>query len=170
MNYKFFGAICIIAACGWVGFCMVTKHLHQERTLRQLVHALDYMECELQYRLTPLPDLCRQAAQHSTGVIQSFFLKFATELEDQIHPDTQRCLEAAFVKVKNIPPLAYEALTVLGSTLGTFNLEGQLKGLEAARAECRNSLSQLRENRDIRLRNYQTLGLCTGAALAILFI
>jgi hypothetical protein len=33
---------------------------------------------------------------------------------------------------------------------------------------CEHSLESIRNNRDARLRSYQTLGVCTGAALAIL--
>ena len=58
----------------------------------------------------------------------------------------------------------------LGRTLGRFDLDGQLIGLENARRDCRRAVDALSENRDNRLRCYQTLGLCAGAALAILFI
>jgi len=49
-------------------------------------------------------------------------------------------------------------------------MEGQLKGLESVRQECRRQVETLSYNRDARLRSYQTLGLCAGAALAILFV
>ena len=49
--------------------------------------------------------------------------------------------------------------------------QGAVRHLEAlgvdVRGDCRTQLKALEQNRDIRLRNYQTLGLCAGAALAI---
>jgi hypothetical protein len=54
--------------------------------------------------------------------------------------------------------------------MGRFDLEGQLNGLEAVRTRCRDWLDELISGREVRLRNYQTLGLCAGAALVILFI
>ena len=48
--------------------------------------------------------------------------------------------------------------------------QGQILGLEAVRSHCRSELDALSANQDERLRSYQTLGLCTGAALAILFV
>ena len=58
----------------------------------------------------------------------------------------------------------------MGSSLGRFDLEGQLQGLESVRIYCREQLDELSKDRDVRLRSYQTLGLCAGAALAILFV
>lgn len=170
MNFKLIGAFLVIVGCGGFGIRIAANHIYQEKTLRQLVALLDYMECELQYRLTPLPDLCRQAAGQAKGVLRITFLELAHELEDQISPDVGKCVEAVLDKVKDIPKYTHEGLYVLGQSLGRFDIEGQLKGLDAVRQECRRNLLTLTENKEVRLRSYQTLGLCAGAAIAILFI
>ena len=170
MNLKWIGAILIIVGCGGFGFSMAAAHRREENTLRQLICALDYMECELQYRLTPLPDLCRQAAGEQKGCIQEVLMNLSGELDAQISPDVERCMQAALSKVEEIPKHTREALTDMGKTLGRFDLSGQLKGLEQVRAICRTNLEALRTNREPRLRSYQTLGLCAGAALAILLV
>ena len=54
MILKVIGVILVIAGCGGVGFRIAANHRLEEKTLRQLIGILDYMECELQYRLTPL--------------------------------------------------------------------------------------------------------------------
>ncbi len=170
MNLKILGAILIVSGCGAVGMMIASSHARQERLLRQLISVYDYMECELQYRLTPLPELCRNAAQQACGALQHFFLLLSTELEDQISPDVERCVTAAVTKSSDLPKLISDSLLLLGTTLGRFDLDGQVRGLEAVRQECRQTLSGLSLNRTIRLRSYQTLGLCAGAALVILFI
>lgn len=170
MSLKLIGAILIISGCGSFGFKIAAAHVRQERTLRNLIGILDYMECELQYRLTPLPVLCRQAATEADGVIRDVFLALTHELEDQISPDVEHCMTAALSKIKNIPTLTNESLLLLGRSLGRFDIDGQLKGLDSVRQECRRNLEYLNQNRDVRLRSYQTLGLCAGAAIAILFI
>ncbi len=170
MILKLLGAIFVIAGCGVFGFYLAAGHRRQEAALRQLISVLDYMECELQYRLTPLPELCRQAARECSGVLKHAFLELSRELEDQIAPDVQRCMTAALSKCPDMPSRTLEALQLLGRSLGRFDIDGQLKGLEAVRQECRRSLGQLAQNREYRIRSYQTLGICAGAALAILFI
>ena len=57
-----------------------------------------------------------------------------------------------------------------GAYLGRFDLPGQKQGLEEVREACRMELEALGKNRETRLRSYGTLGLCAGAALAILFL
>lgn len=170
MTLKWIGAILIVLSCGGFGFLLAANHRREERTLRQLIGALDYMECELQYRLTPLPELCRQAAKESGGVIRDALSALAVQLEDQIRPDVESCMNAALAQIQDLPKSSRICLRKLGRSLGRFDLPGQLKGLEAVRAACRLELNRLSQNRDARLRSYQTLGLCAGAALAILFL
>lgn len=170
MGLKAIGIILIIAGCGGFGFKLAYMHIKEERSLRQLIRILDYMQCELQYRMTPLPDLCRQAAAEAEGTIRQVFCLLAARLEDQISPDVEQCMVCALSGVKDMPQLTLNAMQLLGKSLGRFDLDGQQKGLEAVRQECRSRLNELMKNRDVRLHNYQTLGLCAGAALAILLI
>ena len=170
MILKWIGAVLIVTGSGGFGFSLAAAHRREERSLQQLIFALDYMQCELQYQLTPLPTLCRKTARQLSGVMQTLFLNLAEELEDQISPDAEHCMMAAVHKTGDMPKGCQEAARNLGKTLGRFDLEGQLKGLESVRGQCQGWLDQLMTGREVRLRNYQTLGLCAGAALVILFI
>lgn len=170
MSYKWIGAVLIIMGCGGFGFSIAAAQLREEQTLRQLICALDLMECELQYRLTPLPDLCRQAGKDAKGCIRDVFLALSAELEAQVAPDVASCMSAALSAAGDLPKHTREALELLGNSLGRFDLPGQLKGLDAVRAACRRQLETLTTNKEPRLRSYQTLGVCAGAAIAILFI
>jgi len=170
MSFKCIGAILVLCGCSFAGFSMCAAYRREERQLRQLLSALDYMVCELQYRVTPLPELCRQAADHRDGFVGQLFFNLAAELEAQVSPDVQCCLAAAAARSGTLSGRLEEAICILGSSLGRFDLQGQLQGLETVRTYCRTQLDQMAEGRDTRLRSYQTLGLCAGAALAILFV
>lgn len=170
MEYKWFGAILIVLGCGGFGFSMAAAHAREEQLLRYLISALDYMQCELQYHMTPLPDLCRIAGQESSGEIRTVFLGLSDELNHQLSPDVAGCMDSVLIRAKGLTGRTRENLNLLGKSLGRFDLKGQLDGLESVRGSCRRDLEKLSHNRDSRLRNYQTLGLCAGAALAILLI
>lgn len=170
MTIRIVGAVLLILGCGSVGFQMAAAHVREERILRQLLRILDYMECELQYHLTPLPELCRQAAEQEAGALKGVFSRLAEELDNQMSPDVGRCMSYVLGRQQNLPPKAKKLLRLMGSSLGKFDLQGQIKGLESLRAECRRELKALEAGRASRLREYKTLGLCAGAALAILFI
>lgn len=169
MNLKWIGAALIICGCGLIGFSISAAYRREERELRQLLGALDFMACELQYRRSPLPELCRQIGTERSGAVGKLFAFLADRLDAQTVPDVQSCLHAASA-AGQFPPRVQEALEILGTSLGRFDLEGQLQGLESVRLYCRTQLEDMAAGRDIRLRSYQTLGLCAGAALAILFV
>lgn len=167
---KWIGALLIIGGCGFFGFYTSAMHNMEERSLRKLIAMLDYISCELQYKLTPLPDLCRQAGKETSGNLRRVFLYFADELDSQIFPDVKSCMHAALSQCPNLPDLTKKCLVQLSTGMGRFDLSGQIQILDAVRTTCRNHLSRLEAGKDVRLRTYQTLGLCAGAALVILFV
>ena len=164
------GGICVIVSCGGFGFFLCASQKREEWLLRQLASALDYMLCELQYRLTPLPELCRQAGNQGKGLIRQILLQLAEELEYPLSSNVGICMDKVLFSHDEIPIKVLENLQRLGSTMGRFDLEGQVKDLEMLRQQCRDDIAQLAADKLQRQRSYQTLGLCAGAALVILFI
>ena len=170
MSLRFFGAVLIVLGCGGFGAMLARNDRLAEQSLRSLCAGLDLMSSELQYRLTPLPDLCRMAGEELGGGVGAVFSALAMALEDQISPDVNACMHAALAKNPNLPEATAACFRILGTSLGRFDLEGQLRGLDRTRTECRERLAQLAAGRDQRRLNYKTLSLCAGAALAILFL
>lgn len=170
MGYKWIGAILIIASCSGCGFAIAAGKRREESLICQLMGILQFMETELQYRLTPLPELCRMAAGEAKGVLRIVFLNLYRELSWQKLPDAGSCMYAAIQRSGEIPPRVRRLLVQLGHTLGRFDLPGQLQGIQTIRKRCEDSLGSIRKNRDERLRSYQTLGVCAGAALAIILL
>ena len=170
MIYKWIGAVLIVMGCGGFGFAIASSHRREFATLKKLISALDYMECELQYRLTALPELCRMAAAENKGIVCDLMLTLANELDSQISPDVSTCMTAALAKHPKFPERAKRLMRKLGGSLGRFDMDGQIRGLENTRQLCRKEMELLSDHRDQRLKNYQTLAICAGVALAILLI
>ena len=170
MNYKWIGAFLVILACGGCGFSMAASYRAEENIYRNLIRLLVYMSAELQYRLTALPELCEKAANESTGIIRNIFHNLSKELQTQISPDAASCMRTVIGKEKELPSDVRKILLECGQVLGRFDLEGQVRGIEAIKSACEQGLEKLNNHREERLRGYQTLGLCAGAALVILFI
>lgn len=167
---KLLGAVCVVTACGWFGFSLSFSHRREEKALTSLIAALDYFQCELQYRMTPLPQLCRQVCANKQDCIAKVFSRTSQLLESLTAEDVSQCVNQARKEITELPPKTSQILGEFGVTLGNFDLDGQILGIEAVRTNCRQVLEQLRNHREERLRSYQTLGLCAGAALAILFV
>lgn len=166
---RFLGAAFLMAGCGGFGFSLAAACRREARMLRRLVMALQEMEWELKFRMTQLPELCRIAGNATGGILKEIFTEFAGMLDRQEVMDISGCFNA-IISRRELPRSVRKNLRQLGAVLGRYDLEGQLQGLEIIRHQCRNDLKKLEENSVQRLRSYQTLALCAGAALAILFI
>lgn len=159
----------VIAGCGGFGFAMAAAYRREEHMLHQLRQILQFMYCELQFHMTPLPELCREAGKTSRGNVGTVFVQLAAVLETCSGQDPVDCMVSVLAN-SDVTPRVRGLLEKLACTLGQFDLEGQLRGLEELRSLCSSTLESLSAGREDRLRSYQTLGLCAGAALVILFI
>ncbi len=170
MVFRFLGAALVLLACGYVGFQNASAYRRQERTLEQLLFALEYMERELEYALPPLPDLCRRTGAQCNGMIAALFLCLAQEMDKQVAADVSCCMEAALERIPQLTCNVREKLSLLGKSLGKFDVSGQLGGIRSTRAQAKRDLDGLYAGHEERTRSYRALGLCAGAALVILFI
>lgn len=170
MTLKIIGAFLIIICCGGVGFCTAAAYRKEVANLRQLMGALEYMANDLQYRMTPLPDLCRNTALICSDCIKNVMLSLCDELEGQLSPDVQSCMFAVLQRFPDISKRIRKALNLLGSSLGRFDVDGQIRSINSVIDYIKTDLVSLQNNQAVRVRSYQTLGLCAGAALAILLV
>ena len=170
MSYKMLGSILVIVGCGGTGFALAAAHLREKKQIGQLLNILQYMYCELRYHLTPLPQLCRQAAADASGILHNVFSALARELDWQESADVCSCMQASLRICHDVPLRIRRLLLFLGKNLGRYDLEGQLQGLEEVQVRCKTVLLELENNQKERLRSYRTLGLCAGFALAILLL
>lgn len=170
MDFKWIGAILIVAGCGGFGFALSDEHTRQEKSLRKLIGLLDYMACELQYRMTPLPELCLQVSREADGPLHQVFERLSELLDNPATSDVADAMMLSLSASGQLPDKTRDNLLLLGRNMGRFDLAGQLESLETVRASCRRELEAFSADRQLRLRNYQTLGLCAGAALAIILI
>ncbi len=170
MTIKIIGAILITIGCGCVGVLITSAYRNQLQVLRQFIMILELIECELQYRQSNLPELCRIAAQNSTGIIKRIFASLADELDKQISPNVEKCMAAVLQRTDSIQKYTNEVFLLLGQSLGRFDLDGQIKGIKIVKSESERILNTHINNQEIRIRCCQTLSICAGAAIAILLI
>jgi stage III sporulation protein AB len=168
MYIKLMGALMILIGCGGYGMLMAMTHRREVTALHQLVRAMDGMICELEYRLTPLPELCRHGALQVTGSVGTCILALADALDSNLSPDVAVCTTHALKATPGLPKYVSAQIQALGQGLGRFDLPGQLTVLEQCKQACQGQLEVLEHHQTQRLRSYQTLGFCAGAALAIL--
>jgi len=170
MSLKILGFICVIVGCGSCGFSLAAQHLQRINFLRDMISAVEYMISEIRYHCTPLPQLCSQAANMHNGRVFDVLVCLSEELSKQNEENAQSCMRCVLEKMKELDPWYQNLLWEFGRNLGKFDLAGQMNGLESTHRKLLVELENLMENKDNRMRSYQTLGLCAGAAVAILFV
>lgn len=168
--YKWVGSILIFSGCTGFGFSVALSHRKRESMLEQIRRILSIMECELRYRLTPLPELCDVSSNEANGVIKRILREFSLELNKRISPDAASCMSTVLKHFQFSDSIIPDIMMELGRSLGRFDLDGQLKGIEHVKSMCLMQLEEIRANKTERIRSYQTLGMCAGAALVILLV
>lgn len=167
---RYIGAFCIVAACGACGFSMAAGVKNIQKNLKSLQDALELIQCQMEFRLTELPELCDLVQAACPGAVGRFFASLGSVLQQG---EICRVPEAVAVCLARNDDLADEARPILlrlGRSLEQMDLEAQLQGLEAARTECSLALTKLEQEKMGMLCSYRALGLCGGAALAILLL
>ena len=170
MHIKWIGSVLIVAGCGGFGHALSGLFRKERRLLQGLVSALTFLECQLRYQLTPLPELCRLAARTSGGTLEEVFLNFSRELDWQSAPDPESCMAEAIRKSHSLPLRVKQLLCQLSTSLGRFDLPGQLQEFSQLRQLCQQELDQLSRTLEPRMKTCKTLAFSAGAAAAILLI
>lgn len=170
MIIKWIGSICIIVSCGGFGISLAYKQLRELKLLEQWLRILLRIENEIRYHLRPISELFHMISCEENGIFENLFYKLSLELDNQIQPDVERCIHVALGTVNHMPDSIVEFVRYLGRDLGRYNVQEQLLGIERIRQLSEERRKELYRDKSRRIRGYQTLGLCAGAALVILFI
>ena len=168
MMLKVLGAIFVIIGSGYTGFLLCILHKRKVKTIKELIAALEYMECELRFHNSALPELCRQAASICSDKLGYFFVAFADSLEECVFLDACQCMEGELRECNDLPACVKEYMIKFGQTVGSFDVDGQIKCIRRVCDDCCCSLEKIQAEDSNRLKNYKTVSICTGLAIAIL--
>ena len=160
----------VFLSCGSVGFLKAAQFRTEERYIQDFIRILDHMTCELEYHLSPLPQISESASKLSFGCLLDIFHRLSLALEQQTAFCAGNCMEEVLRQVHNVPDALHELLLTFSKSLGAYDLDGQLLQIAAVREDAVFLLDKLRMEGKERTRNYQTLGICAGLGLAILLL
>ena len=85
---QWIGAICVVGACGACGFSMAASYTGLQRCLQQLQNGLELMQCQMEYQMTELPELCavvHGAAFTAPEQAESLLAGFAAPADGRVH-------------------------------------------------------------------------------------
>ena len=169
---RILGALCILIGAGAAGFGFAASVRRQARQLGELCAALEAMRCEIEYRMTPLPQLLEQMAQTCATPVGELLLHWSRMLSDGDGATVSYALRRAMELVRGLelPPQAVQELTSLSVRMGRFDAAGQARSVALAADRLRLMLAELEAGKRARCRSYRTIGICAGLALAVILL
>ena len=168
---KLLGAILILLTSTAMGFMFSSRYRERPRQLRQLKSALQSLEAEIMYGLTPIHEAAAHLAEQIPHPINGFFIELVQQLDKRngqsFHYIWNEALENFWPKTA-LKINEKEIWKQFGQTLGQTDRDNQQKHIKMA-------LSHLdREEKEARLAQQQyekmtkSLGVLGGLLLILL--
>ena len=165
------GALLTVGGGAFLGFDAHRRLRRRARVLRQLAGALEQMDRETAFRLTPMPQLMEELAAEYPPPVGTLFANCRKGMKEM----GERSLAEIWRQALADTPLDLEGraagiLDELGEVLGRFEESGLRSALARAVAELTREGELAREDGEKRGRMYQVLGLAWGGLLVILLL
>ena len=169
---KIVGCILMFCLFSYMGMYASGQLERRIRQLKSLEKAILSMKRELDYRVAPLAETFLYTASRTEHPWSHFFEdagKSLTEGKDNVTgPDEVFSREAAKVRPFHPWDRDLEVLTGLGKHLGDMDKKMQLMHLSIAEEEICGLLQEAKEEKRIKGKLYQTLGICMGILSVIM--
>ncbi len=168
---RMMGAALLLGGSAALGFAAVRRLERRTRDLRELIAGLEVMERELEWRLTPLPELLRRAAEQAGDGVSAFFLmcaQGAERLNGRTFSEVWRQeLTSAQLSVNEADRGLLEQL---GGVLGRYDGDSQRQALAAAVERLEEQRTEAMGRRARLGKVYGVLSVTAGIFLVILLI
>ena len=168
---KLLGAALVAAGAVSIGYAAVERLRARTAALRALADALELMERELCFRLTPMPELLSDLAGRTLPPADRFFRQCAEGLDELPKHTLGELWQAA--AAESLPALHRNDLTVLlplGAILGRYSGEEQRQAIAQTTDELRRAHLAAEGEQRQRGKVYSALSAAAGALLVILLL
>ena len=160
-----------MAGALWCGVGAVGELRRRAQALDELHASLAWLEEELTFRLTPLPELLEQLGRNRQGEVGRFFQEvnrlLVSDPEGGLH---QSWRQAMVQHLGLLHPEERQVLLEVGQTLGRYDVQTQRQAL----GRCTRRLAGFRDEAQGEVRRlgkvYAALSLAGGAMVILMLI
>ncbi|MSR90035.1 stage III sporulation protein AB [Clostridiaceae bacterium WCA-383-APC-5B] len=173
MIIKIFILIMIVILSTLIGFQYSENAKYRVKHLKGILNSIVYLQNEIFYRLTPLSEAMNLVSQKVDPPVSDLFNDIAINLNDERIYEIKQAFIEAIKTNKNEFSLEKEDFDILvefSRSLGTTDLDGQMKIFDMAVENLKNNLKSASDKADKNIKMYRTLGLCIGLMIAIFLI
>lgn len=169
---KLVGALLVITACGLLGNDVARGYAHRPQLLRSLQTSLQFVETEINYGATPLPEALEKVARAGNPELAPFFLEVREQLLSPLGISIQEAWEKGLDNLNRytvLEPRELELLAPLGAILGASDREDQVKHLRLTLQQLKQAEVRAREEGSRNERMWRYLGFLFGLMLVLTF-
>ncbi|WP_100404763.1 stage III sporulation protein SpoIIIAB [Bacillus solitudinis] len=169
---KLLGAIFILLTTTILGFGFAKRLSERPRQLRQLKVALQSLEAEILYGLTPLAEASQNLAKQMPDPISSFFSEFAFRLlnkEESAYEAWENSLQETWSETALLQN-EREVMSQFGATLGQQDREQQQKQIKLTLSHLEREEGEARDQQTRYEKMIKSLGFLTGLLIIILMM
>jgi stage III sporulation protein AB len=152
----------IIAGCGGLGIAALFRLEGRVRQLSAFSMLAGRLECEIGFRLTPLPELPGRIPGLKPFWDAMAYRPYGEETFGEAWNRAAGALD--------LLPIDRALICEMGGVLGRYDAESQAKSMDTIRRQLEISLQSARDKRAAHGRLYATAGLLGGLILAVLLI
>lgn len=168
---KLVGAVLVLGAGTMAGFYQAQQFATRPRQLREIILALQRLETEISYGLTPLPDALERISTSLREPLKSLFQTAALYMRPDYGLSAQDSIRKAlgeYWKRTSMRSAEREVLEQLSSVLGTSDRQDQIKHIELAALQLQHEETAARDDQVKYEKMSKSLGLLIGALIVIL--
>ncbi|MEW9699141.1 stage III sporulation protein SpoIIIAB [Paenibacillus sp. SI8] len=167
---KFIGAVLLIGAAALLGFLQAAQYARRPKQIRLLISALQRMETEIIYALTPLPEAFASLSRQLAEPLSSLFRLTSERLLGQIGVSTSEIWRQTVKEVwkrTSLKQAEQEVVLQLGSVLGLTDRGDQVKHLRLAISQLQSEETESRDEQRRYEKMWKSLGVLIGALIVI---
>lgn len=163
---RWLGILLVLAASSCLGFLKAAELRRRPRLLKAMSDSLKLMRSDIAFRLLPLPDTFRHAAQAASGPLRETYTTLAEQMCSETQPFSAQW-RAVFSALDGFSPEDQAALCTLGEQLGKYDADAQLDAIDYCIHYLQTAEEDARANAAQRGKLYSGLGLTAGMIVAV---
>jgi stage III sporulation protein AB len=168
---KFTGAVLILATAALFGFMQAQHFARRPKQIRQMIGALQRMETEIVYALTPLPEAMLSLSKQLQAPLSALFRLTSERLKAADGVSTREIWQQTVREVwrgSSMKKPEQEIVLQLGSILGLTDRADQIKHIRLAVSQLQTEEQESREEQKRYEKMWKSLGVLIGALIVIL--
>ena len=164
------GSALVIAAGGLVGFAAARRVEAELREVERLETALHFLQSEISYALTPLPEALKRAGAAAGGEIGALLARTGALAGLSNRRSVSRALDLALDEIHPELTKVLAIVKELAASLGLSGHKEEVRHIEMSIDRARSLKKELEDECRRKARLYRYLGLFSGASLAIVLL